>query len=61
MTETQRLDEWVKWYEVSGLKMNALLAVLENDGEKMLTRVMGRLGLESASSVVKACRNDWKR
>lgn len=33
--------------------MNALLAVLENDGEKMLAEVLKALGLESALDLVK--------
>jgi hypothetical protein len=40
--------------------MNALAAVLENDGEKVLQGVLNKLGLASPSDVVKACRNDWK-
>lgn len=60
MRDTERIGEWVRYCKVAGLKMNALLAVLENDGERVLGEVLKQLGLESASDVVKACRTDWK-
>lgn len=58
---SERKAEWVRHYKVCNLKMNALLAVLENDGEKMLSDVLKEVGLASAVDVVKACLWDWKR
>ena len=54
MSETEKAKEWVNFYRQSPLKYNcnALLAVLENDGEKMLARVLRELGLESALDLV---------
>ena len=59
MTDLEKLHEWVRWYQVSHLKMNALQAVLKNDGEKMTDRVLQKLGLASPLDVVKACKDDW--
>ena len=61
MSESERLEEWVRWYQASSLKMNALVAVLNNDGDKMATRVMEKLGLASPLDVVKACRDDHRK
>ena len=54
MTETERMREWCQWYRVSspGYQTNALLAVLRNDGEKMLQKVLNELGLDSSLSLV---------
>jgi hypothetical protein len=53
-TEKQRVDEWTRWYRVSspGYQTNALLAVLENDGPKMLQTVLRELGLVSALDLI---------
>lgn len=59
MNESERLEEWVRCYRASLLKLNALQAVLENDGEQMLEKVLKRLGLASASDVVKATKDDY--
>lgn len=61
MTTSEKVSEWIRHYEGCFRKMNALAAVLENDGEKMLQEVLKRLGLASASDVVKACKDDAKR
>lgn len=58
MNQTLQVSEWVRHYESCHLKMNALNAILETDGEKMLREVLGKLGLVSPLDVVKACRND---
>ena len=61
MTESERAKEWAAFYRRSPQKynMNALLAVLENDGEVMLSRVLKELGLASALDLVKdAAKND---
>lgn len=55
MNDTQKVEEWVRHYNAAVLKFNALRAVLENDGQKMLERVLKKLGLESASDVVTRC------
>ena len=61
MNESEKVEEWVRWYKASLLKMNALTAVLNNDGEQMLQKVLTRLGLVSASDVVKAARDDHRK
>lgn len=61
MTESEKVAEWTRWYRASSLKMNALTAVLNNDGEQMLEKVLKGLGLVSASDVVKASRDDHRR
>ena len=61
MNETERVEEWTDHFKSCRLKMNALSAVLQNDGERMLQQVMKRLGLGSALDVVKACKDDWKK
>ena len=45
----------MKFYKQSQLnyRMNALLAVLESDGEKMLSAVLKELGLTDSVSLVK--------
>ena len=53
MTEAERVKEWCRHYKVCRLKMNALLAVLESDGEKMLSAVLKELGLTDSVSLVK--------
>jgi hypothetical protein len=55
MTESDKVKEWAAFYRASPQKynMNALLAVLENDGEKVLTRVLSELGLTSSLDLVK--------
>lgn len=61
MTQAERVKEWVHFYKQSPLKyeMNALLACLKNDGEKVLGQVLRELGLESALELVKdAAKND---
>ena len=51
----ERITDWVKFYKQSQLnyRMNALLAVLETDGEKMLLEVLKELGLTDSVSLVK--------
>ena len=56
MGEHERVADWVRYFEVSQNKANALLAVLENDGEKCLGTVLKKLGLASALDVVKALK-----
>lgn len=61
MTGSERAKEWANFYRRSPQKynMNALLAVLENDGEKVLTRVLAELGLARSVDLVKdAAKND---
>lgn len=61
MNETERAKDWAHFYRQSALKynMNALIAVLNNDGERMLAAVLKELGLESALDLVKdAAKNE---
>ena len=53
--QRERITEWVKFYRQSQLnyRMNALLAVLETDGEKMLVAVLKELGLTESSALIK--------
>ena len=53
MTEAERIEEWLRHFKVCHLKVNALEAVLVNDGEKMLGKVLRRLGLESSLDLIK--------
>jgi hypothetical protein len=57
----ERIKEWCAYYKASPQKynMNALLAVLKNDGEPMLAAVLRELGLERSLDLVKdAAKND---
>ena len=59
--ETARAKDWAHFYKQSPLKynMNALTAVLRNDGEKMLAAVLKELGLELSVDLVKdAAKNE---
>lgn len=55
MTERQRMMDWVRFYKISASRynMNALLAVLESDGEQMLESVLKELGLTKSVDLVK--------
>ena len=61
VNESAKIEGWVRWYRASLLKMNALTAVLNNDGEQMLEKVLQKVGLVSASDVVKAARDDHRK
>lgn len=61
MSPTERIGDWVHNYQASRLKMNCLLAIYENEGERVLVEVMKRIGLASPLDVVKACKNDWTK
>lgn len=54
MTESERIAEWVRFYKASskGYAMNALFAVLETDGEKMLSAVLKALKLERSTDLL---------
>lgn len=56
MTEAEKVEDWIRHYNVCLLKMNALRAVLEHDGEKILSEVLKRLGMSTAIDVVKGCK-----
>lgn len=47
--------DWVRFYQHSPTKYqcNALIAVLENDGEQMLSAVLRELGLTMSVDLVK--------
>jgi hypothetical protein len=59
MTKAERVREWANFYKASqqNYSMNALLAVLKNDGEPMLAAVLKELGLERALDLVKDARD----
>jgi hypothetical protein len=48
VTESERVREWIAFYKASpsGYQVNALRAVLKNDGSKMLGMVLRELRLE---------------
>lgn len=56
MNEREKSQEWVRFYKASpqGYEMNALLAVLHNDGPQMLSRVLKGLGLLQSVDLVKS-------
>lgn len=58
LTFGEKKQEWLNWYRASpdGYQLNALLAVLENDGEKMLAEVLSDLGLESTLGFVREAK-----
>ena len=60
MTDSEKVEEYARYYKATLLKMNALQAVLKND-PNLLPTVLKRLGLESALDVISACQNDWTR
>lgn len=47
--------DWVRFYKISPSKyeMRALISVLENDGEKMLSSVLKELGLSLSVDLVR--------
>lgn len=55
MTETEKLAEWMRFIQASqtSYKLNALKAVLENDGEAMLQKCLKKLGWESSVDLIK--------
>lgn len=61
MTELERAKDWVAFYKQSPQKysMNALIAVLRTDGERMLARVLRELGLERSSDLVKDAEKNY--
>lgn len=58
MTDSEKVSDWVRYYQASILKMNALQAVWAND-PKLTETVMDKLGLASRLDVLKACKDDW--
>ena len=53
--ENSRVKDWAAFYRQSPTKyqMNALIAVLRTDGDRMLMKVLRELGLESSLDLVK--------
>jgi hypothetical protein len=58
MNETERVKDWANFYRASAQKssLNALLACLETDGERVLGKVLLELGLASALDLIKDAR-----
>ena len=54
MTESEKLNEWHRYYQASILKFNALRAVHQND-PALLEPLLKKLGFKTAADVVKAC------
>ena len=53
--QRERVLEWKRWYLASspGYQMNALLAILKNDGEQMTLAVLRELGLTESLELIK--------
>lgn len=51
----ERVMDWVRFYKQSPINytMNALIAVLQSDGEQMLLEVLKELGLTKSVDLVK--------
>jgi hypothetical protein len=60
-TETEVVKDWVHFYKASprGYQANALLAVLRNDGERILGKVLRELQLDKTEALLKAMDKDW--
>lgn len=58
MNKSERVQDWCRFYKQSPLKyeMNALLSVLQSDGEEMLSAVLKELGLTQSLALVKDAR-----
>lgn len=61
-TETDTVHDWIAYYKASPklYQALALLAVLRNDGEKVLNRVLRELGLDRTADLLKAMDKDWQ-
>jgi hypothetical protein len=55
MSETEKIAEWVRYYNASLLKFGSLRAIYKNDGPVMLENVLKALKLKTAADVVKGC------
>jgi hypothetical protein len=60
VTDSEKVSEWIRYHESCYRKMNALVACLEADGDKVTNLLLQKLGLASALDVVKNCQNDHK-
>lgn len=60
-SEQDMVQRWVSYYRVSpkGYQAKALGAVLRNDGERILGRVLRELQLEKTVDLLKAMDKDW--
>jgi hypothetical protein len=60
LTETEKVAEWIHFYKASpkGYQANALRAILKNDGEKLLNRVLRELKLEKTVDLLNEM-GDW--
>lgn len=58
MNEAERIAEWARFFKASqpSYRANALLAVFENGGEKMLSDVCKALKLNTAADLVREMR-----
>jgi hypothetical protein len=55
MGEKERIQEWIRWWKIGppGYQYNSLVAILRNDGEKMLRSVLKELGLGDSTALLK--------
>jgi hypothetical protein len=58
VTDNEKASEWVRYFQNTSPKISTLIAVERNDGRKVLELTLQKLGLASASDVVKACKAD---
>jgi hypothetical protein len=58
----ERVHEWMHYYKAAPklYQALALLAVLRNDGEKILGRVLRELQLDKTLDLLKAMDKDWE-
>lgn len=54
-SDAERLAEWSRFFDASvcGYGLNALLAILDNDGEKTLARFLEARGLNSSLDLIR--------
>lgn len=57
MTDTEKVNEWVRHYEAAHLKVWALVSCLKADGEKVCALLLKKLKLNSALDVLKVLRD----
>lgn len=60
-SESEVVKDWIAFYKASpkGYQAKALGAVLRNDGEKILNRVLRELQLEKTADLLRAMDKDW--
>lgn len=61
-SENEIVADWVRYYKAcpKGYQAKALCAVLRNDGEKVLGRVLRELDLEKTVNLLMGMLKDWE-